>query len=100
ASQGRPVRRSCSRTHRTDSLAGLSARVRLRPLAAGDIEALVANRDGSVGPSHEELRERLPRELERKPTLERDGFMNLVIEGDGRLIGDVQARAPKKAYPP
>jgi RimJ/RimL family protein N-acetyltransferase len=60
----------------------------------------VASRDGSVGPSAEELRERLPRELERKPTLERDGFMNLVIEGDGRLIGDIQARAPQKAYPP
>jgi len=69
---------------------------------AADIEALVASRGGSseIGPSAEELRERLPKQIAQKPTLERDGFMSLVVEGDGRLIGDIQARAPKKAYPP
>jgi RimJ/RimL family protein N-acetyltransferase len=34
------------------------------------------------------------------PTLERDGVLELGIEVDGELVGDVQARAPKRAFPP
>jgi RimJ/RimL family protein N-acetyltransferase len=80
----------------------LSARVRLRPAVVADIDALVASRDGSgeIGPSADELRDRLPKQIAQSPTLARDGFFSLVVESEGRLIGDIQARAPKKAYPP
>jgi RimJ/RimL family protein N-acetyltransferase len=80
----------------------LSARVRLRPTEFADIEALVASRDetAEIGPSADELRERLPKQIAQSPTLERDGFVSLAVEHDGRLIGDIQARAPKQAYPP
>jgi RimJ/RimL family protein N-acetyltransferase len=65
-----------------------------------DIEALAANRDDTVGPTPEAVRERLPKQIAQRPTLERDGLLSLVVEGDGRLIGDIQARAPTQAYPP
>jgi RimJ/RimL family protein N-acetyltransferase len=65
-----------------------------------DIDELVANRDDSVGPTPEAIRKRLPKQIAQSPTLERDGFLSLVVEGDGRLIGDIQARAPAQAYPP
>ena len=79
------------------------SRVRLRPLELGDIEALVAAHDddpASFVPAGDEARERLRQQIERSPTLEDGGFVNLAIERDGRLIGDVQARAPKNAFPP
>jgi len=78
-------------------------RVRLRPLEPGDVEALAAAHDedlASFAPAGDAARERLCRQIDRAPTLEDGGFLNLAIEAAGRLIGDVQARAPKNAFPP
>lgn len=78
-------------------------RVRLRQLELGDVDALVAAHDddpASFSPAGEEARERLRKQIERKPTLEDGGFLSLGVEADGRLIGDVQARAPKHGFPP
>ena len=78
-------------------------RVRLRPLELDDIEALVAAHDGdpaSFAPEGDAARERLRKLIERSPTLADGGFVNLAIESDGRLVGDIQARAPKHGFPP
>ena len=79
------------------------ARVRLRPITLDDVDALVAAQEAepaSFGPSGDEGRERLRRQVERRPTLEADGFLSLGVESEGRLVGDVQARAPRHAFPP
>lgn len=44
-------------------------------------------------------KDRLRERLEKRLTLEQDGWFELGIEADGRLIGDVQARHPKNAMP-
>ena len=78
-------------------------RVRLRPLQHDDIDDLVASHDddpASFAPLGDLGRERLRREIERGPTLEDGGFLHLAIESDGRLVGDIQARAPNHAFPP
>ncbi len=77
--------------------------VRLRPLELGDVDALVDAHDSdpaSFTPTGEEARERLRRQIERRPTLEDGGFLSLAIEVDGRLVGDIQARAPQNGFPP
>lgn len=77
--------------------------VRLRPLELGDVDALVDAHDddpASFAPTGDEARERLRRQIERRPTLEDGGFLNLAIEVDGRLVGDIQARAPQNGFPP
>lgn len=76
--------------------------VRLRPPAAADVDALVGSRDDDPGfaAQGEEAREQLLRQIERNPTLEDGGFLSLVIEADGELVGDIQARAPKHGFPP
>jgi RimJ/RimL family protein N-acetyltransferase len=65
-------------------------RVVLRALAPADAEAL------ADGP---ESRERLLRQIERRPTLEDGGFLGLAIVADGAVVGDIQARAPKHGFP-
>jgi RimJ/RimL family protein N-acetyltransferase len=68
-----------------------------------DIEARIANRESdgtSFAPAGDDLRARLRKEIERKPTLADGGFLSLAIESDGQLVGDVQARAPKNGFPP
>ena len=78
-------------------------RVRLRTLTLDDVDALAALADddsGSFRPGGEEGRARLRRQIERNPTLEDAGFVSLGVEAEGRLIGDVQARAPKNGFPP
>lgn len=77
--------------------------IRLRPLELDDIDALVASHDddpASFAPLGDLGRERLRKQIERRPTLEDGGFLHLAIEADGRLVGDIQARAPKNAFPP
>jgi RimJ/RimL family protein N-acetyltransferase len=77
--------------------------VRLRPLELDDIDELVASHDddpASFAPAGDEARERLRKQIERRPTLEDGGFLSLAIEADGRLVGDIQARAPKHGFPP
>lgn len=78
-------------------------RVRLRPFELDDVEALAAAHDddpASFAPAGDEARDQLRKQIERRPTLEDGGFLNLAVEADGRLAGDVQARAPKHAFPP
>jgi RimJ/RimL family protein N-acetyltransferase len=78
-------------------------RLRLRPLTHEDIEPLVAARDGdpsTFGPGGDDARERLRKQVERNLTLAADGFIELVVERDGEVIGDIQARAPKNGFPP
>jgi RimJ/RimL family protein N-acetyltransferase len=78
-------------------------RVRLRSLTLADVEPLVAGAErdrGNLGPRGDEARGRLRRQIERAPTLAGDGFVSLAVEVDGELVGDVQARAPKHAWPP
>ena len=84
-------------------MAEAETRVRLRPLELGDVEALVAAHDddpASFAPAGDEAKERLRKQIERRPTLEDGGFLSLAVEADGRLVGDIQARAPKNGFPP
>jgi RimJ/RimL family protein N-acetyltransferase len=67
----------------------VSGGVRLRPLTPEDIDTLAAD---------ERDAERLRRRLERNPTLEDGGFFGLGIEADGRLVGEIQARAPQHCF--
>jgi N-acetyltransferase len=66
-------------------------RVRLRPITLDDVDALAA-----TGEDPEKLRRR----IERNPTLEHGGFLSLGVEGDGRIVGEIQARAPQHGFPP
>ena len=75
----------------------------LRPLEERDIDVLVAGAadgSGSFGPAGDEARKQLLRRIERRPTLEDGGFLGLVVEAGGEVVGDVQARAPKHGFPP
>ncbi len=79
------------------------AGVRLRPPTLGDVDALAEAADGDptnmlLGGS--DRRSRLRGRVERPPTLEADGLLGLVVEYEGRLVGDIQARAPKHGMPP
>jgi RimJ/RimL family protein N-acetyltransferase len=77
-------------------------RVRLRSLTLEDVEPLAAGMEAdptSFGPGGEEARARLRKQVERNPTLEDGDFLDLAVEGDGRLVGDVQARMPPRAWP-
>ena len=78
------------------------ARVRLRPLSPEDLEPLWRVRLADEGTSDRtpDARERLRERLGRASTLEDDGWLELGIEVEGVLVGDVQARAPKRAIPP
>jgi RimJ/RimL family protein N-acetyltransferase len=79
------------------------ATVRLRALTSEDIEPLVAAREGdpsTFGPGGDDARERLRKQVERNLTLANDGFVELVVERDGEVVGDIQARAPKNGFPP
>ena len=77
-------------------------RVRLRSLTLDDVEPLARNADSdptNLGPGGKAARERLRKQLERNPTLEDGGFVDLAIEAEGRLVGDIQARMPRQAFP-
>jgi RimJ/RimL family protein N-acetyltransferase len=64
--------------------------VLLRPMAPDDLDVLAED---------EAHRERLQRLLERRPTLADGGFLGLVVVADGAVVGDIQTRAPKHAFP-
>jgi RimJ/RimL family protein N-acetyltransferase len=78
-------------------------RVRLRSLRLDDIEPLAAAREvdeTSFGPRGEEARARLRKQIQRSATLEDGEYLDLALEADdGRLVGDVQARMPPRAWP-
>ncbi|MEP6978889.1 MAG: hypothetical protein ABI948_12630, partial [Thermoleophilia bacterium] len=70
----------------------VGTRVRLRSLTLEDVEPLAAAMEvdsRSFGPGGEEARARLRKQVERNPTLEDGDFLDLAVEGDGRLVGDV-----------
>ena len=78
-------------------------RVRLRSPRLEDVESLAAlaeNEPASFAPDGEEGLKRLRRQVERKPTLRDGGVLPLVVESEGRLVGDIQARAPTGGFPP
>ncbi|MDQ5820332.1 MAG: GNAT family N-acetyltransferase [Actinomycetota bacterium] len=77
-------------------------RVRLRSVTLEDVEPLAAAVDSdptNLGPGGEAARERLRKQVERNPTLDDGGFVDLAIEADGRLVGNIQARMPRQAFP-
>ena len=77
-------------------------RVRLRSLTLDDVEPLIAAREAdetSFGPSGEEARARLREQIGRGFTPEDGEYLDLAVEVDGRLVGDVQARMPPRARP-
>jgi RimJ/RimL family protein N-acetyltransferase len=77
--------------------------VRLRSWTKDDIEPLVAARESdsrSFGPTGDDLRARLSKQIDRSPSLADGGFLSLAVEHDGQLVGDIQARAPKGGFPP
>jgi RimJ/RimL family protein N-acetyltransferase len=76
--------------------------VSLRAPMPADVDALVASRgdDPGFAPQGDAAREQLLKQIERSPTLEDGGFVSFVIEADGELVGDIQARAPKHGFPP
>ncbi len=79
------------------------SRVRLRPPTLDDVDAISAAADAdpsTMGETGETAREKLLKRIERKPTLEHDGFLGLVIEHERTPIGEIQARAPKHGMPP
>lgn len=72
--------------------------VQLRPLRRDDIPAMVgALGSGSVAPVDVGL---LRERVELQPTLELDGFWGLAVVRDSVMVGDIQARAPRFAFPP
>jgi RimJ/RimL family protein N-acetyltransferase len=64
----------------------LGERVTLRPLRPDEAEMLLRN--AGPGMTHERMAQR----IEQSGTFV-DGMLNLGVEADGRLVGDVQARA-------
>lgn len=97
-------RRRVSRTRRTAPAVlehgatcypcGMPSRLRLRELRPDDVALIVREGDGMRDAR------RLRARIARGPTLERDGFLELGVEVDGTLVGDVQARCPPHAFPP
>lgn len=76
-------------------------KVILRPLRTDELDRLVSSYRqmapalGLEPPSRAELR----RKVERSGRLVR-GRLELAVEAEGRLVGDVEARAPAHAFPP
>ena len=80
----------------------VGTRVRLRSLTLDDVEPLAAAREAdetSFGPRGEEARTRLREQIQQGATLENGEYLDLAVEADGRLVGDVQARMPPRAWP-
>jgi RimJ/RimL family protein N-acetyltransferase len=79
------------------------SRVRLRPPTLDDVDALAAAADAdpsTMRRTGEKMRDRLLERIERKPTLEHDGFLGLAVEYERSLVGEISARAPMYGMPP
>ena len=79
------------------------AGIRLRSLVLDDLDSLIAGGEGQpsfLRESRAQTRARLRERIERNPTLEDGGLLNLGIEVAGDLVGEIQARAPKCCFPP
>lgn len=78
-------------------------RVRLRPLRPDDVDVIergMAEADERSMPSGPPPRGELVRRVDAGGRLDERGTLDLGIEVEGRLIGDVQARQPRYALPP
>lgn len=76
-------------------------RVTLRPLRADELDVLAeAYRRPDAGlPGAPQTRAKLRRRIERSGSVW-NGRLELGVEAEGRLVGDVDARSPQTAYPP
>ena len=79
-------------------------RVRLRPLRTDEFGALWATSerwlsDSGSPMSPEDARARVREKIAGSGTMTAEG-LDLAIESDGRLVGDIQARTNPKAMPP
>jgi RimJ/RimL family protein N-acetyltransferase len=68
-------------------------RVTLRPIRPDELELFWRSRGGKL------TRERCAERIARSGRLA-DGLLDLGIDADGRLVGDVGARRPREFYPP
>jgi RimJ/RimL family protein N-acetyltransferase len=68
-------------------------RVALRPIRPDELELFWRSRGGKL------TRERCAERIARSGRLA-DGLLDLGIDVDGRLVGDVGARRPREFYPP
>lgn len=83
-------------------------RVTLRPFRAGEFELLLAGRRRLGGeetvlpPKHvrsSAVRRQQRRRFERSGEFHQ-GFLDLALEAEGRLVGEIDARRPKRGLPP
>jgi RimJ/RimL family protein N-acetyltransferase len=74
--------------------------VTLRPLREEDFAAVRAGMEESYGAPLEPGSDGLLRERIARSGDFEDGWLDLGIEADGRLVGDVGARSPRGAFPP
>lgn len=77
----------------------LSEGVALRPTALDDVDVL-ARLDAFQGQGGEDARDRVRKRVGHGCTLLDDGFLELCVVRDGYVVGAVQARSPKGAFPP
>jgi len=84
-----------------DSTVLVGRLVRLRPPELTDVTAMLraARPGGHVGSSSPQEVDELTRLVEHRPTLASDGFWRLVVDHRGSLVGDIQARATRNAFP-
>jgi [ribosomal protein S5]-alanine N-acetyltransferase len=77
-------------------------RVALRPLRLDELETIVEAQTrlyAFVEESSEAVEYRLRKRIEHSGQLV-DGWLDLGIEAEGRLVGDITARSPRNAFPP
>lgn len=78
------------------------ARVVLRPLRLDELDTIAEAQSrlySFVEDSPSAVKRRLRKRIEHSGRLV-DGWLDLGIESEGRLVGDITARNPKNAYPP
>lgn len=77
-------------------------RVVLRPFGPGDVDTLLAAADLTLATATDraEERQRLEGMVAMSFSLVTEGFMALAVEQDEELVGDIQARAGRYAFPP
>jgi RimJ/RimL family protein N-acetyltransferase len=75
------------------------AQVRLRPLRPDELDTIAAQVDRVVAGGPGDARERLRERIARSGRFV-DGRLDLAIEADGQLVGDISARGPAEAFPP
>lgn len=77
-------------------------RIRLRPMVAADLPFFVrpVSAGFSTPADRQQATERFEQLVRHNPSLRGDGFESLVVESDGVVVGDIQARAPRQGFPP